>query len=267
MRFALSIAALLLLLTSCTHDPTSPDTSSKGIISGNVIVYDKTLTDVSDHSGVVVTYVDATGKTYTATTQSDGAWKMELPYGVYRLVSITKPGYTYLDGGSGKQTPPTGHLDWMGIGERQVLYNTRLMPVELDTTSQILSVDVAVDTTAIDPANSGWAQYHVSFNISVSMKYGAAQHRLEASIYGGDGKLISTPHIDLRGTFDTTLVINVTKEDYLNTLEPLKGATLDLKISSEIDVYRFEGDATGISVRKHEKVALAGRQMTVPISF
>lgn len=261
MRYALAIAALLLL-TSCDKDPTSPDTSTKGTISGNVIVYDKTLTDVSDHSGVVVTYVDASGKTYTATTQSDGVWKMELPYGVYRLVSVAKPGYTYLDGGSGKQTPPTGHLDWMGIGERQVLYNTRLMPVELDTTSQILSVNVTVDTTYTGPY-----RYHVRFGLNIAVKYGAAQHRLEAAIYGGDGKLISSPHIDLRGTFDTTLVINAVKDDYLNSFDALKGATLDLKISSEIDVYRFEGDANGISVRKHEKVALAGRQMTVPIPF
>lgn len=273
MRLVLTITALLCLLTSCDNDPASPDTpSAKGVISGNVIVYDETLTEVSDHSGVTVTYVDVHGRTFTGTTQPDGVWKIELPYGVYRLVSIAKPGYTHLNAGSGKQTPLTGHLDWLGLGERQVIFNTRLMPTTLDTTSEILSVDVQVDTTytpATDDGNGHGtpATYRVAFLASATVKYGQCTHRLEGVFLDNNGQRIGQTYIDFRGTTDTTLTISITEDEYIKNFDLLKGATLDITIKSSVDIYSLSGDAEGAKSVEHEKRDLNGRRLTVPIPF
>ena len=273
MRYLTAVITLALLLTSCDTDPTSPDTpGTKGTISGNVHVYDKTLTRLSDRSGVVVTYVDVNGKSYTATTQPDGMWKMELPYGVYRLVSITKDGHTYLDCGSGKQYPLTGHLDWLGQGERQVVFNTRLMPVELDTPSQILSAEVSVDTTYFPPVDLGNGhstpeKFLATFTINLSMKYGHGKHRLEATIRDGNGEFISKPIVELRGTFDTTLVVSATDEEYLKNFDILKGATMDVTITSDLDQYVLIGSEQGANERVHVKLPLKGRTYRHPITF
>lgn len=273
MRYLTVVITLALLLSSCDTDPASPDTpSSKGTITGNVHVYDRTLTRLSDRSGVVVTYVDVNGKTFTSTTQADGTWKMELPYGVYRLVSITKDGHTYLDCGSGKQYPLTGHLDWLGQGERQVVFNTRLMPVELDTPSQILSADVSVDTTytpAVDHGNghSTPEKFHVKFDISISLKYGLGNHRLDISIRDRNGDVICKPNGEHRGTFDTTLVITSTGSRNLNSFEILKGATMDISITSDLDQYVLIGNDQGANERVHIKLPLKGRTFRNPITF
>lgn len=273
MRYLAICLVSVLVLTSCDSDPASPDpTTSKGTITGNVIMYDKTLTRMSDASGAVVTYVDVNNNTYTATTQSDGVWKMELPYGVYRFVSITKNGYTYLHHGSGKQYSITGHLDWLGMGERQVVFNTRLMPEVLDTTSQILSVDMNIDTTYKPGTDDGHghyspATYHVAYDIDVAMKYGAAQHRLEATIFDRNGVQIGTPMVDLRGTFDTTLVISTKGSDYIENFDLLQGATVEIKIISNLNVYTLIGDASGATDNVHETRALHGRRMVLPITY
>lgn len=195
----LLLCLLAVTMISCSDDddcddgtdnPTGPSDSTTGIVSGDVILFDRHLRPVGYNANVVVDYLSTEGRRYRATTNGAGVWELELPFGVYYFDTMHVEGYEMIRLGAYVNTQqPFSPIDWFGRGRRAVLTQTAFAPRELDSVVWVHGMTVTPES------NQGRLQLKISYTLSMGA-YGYSTGSFVFRTANGKSYNVSAVHVD-----------------------------------------------------------------------